>query len=107
MNSYIRFKTLKYILKIKKKLSFMVKGNCMSGIFEEGSIIDVVGIDVRSIKIGDILAVFKNDKYYAHRVIDIIYDSVTTKKLFILKGDNSSIVDLPIKEEEIIGIVIT
>jgi|GEM_PF-2895524 len=108
MNAHKQFEIFKCILKNRNKISFNVSGNCMKGTIEEGSSIKVSSIDdVQNIKIGDILAVFKHDKYYAHRVVDIIYDySLSTKEVFILKGDNNFIVDQPVIPKEIIGIII-
>ncbi len=86
---------------------YTILSNSMKPVYSRGSMVIVQKIDdPMDIKVGDIVQYKRSSIMITHRVkaIDAAADG-SGKKVFITKGDNSSSVDPPVTEAQIVGII--
>ncbi len=81
-----------------------LRGRSMYPFLKEGDILWVKRGSLREIKRGSIIVYRRDGRSIAHRVIKILYGS--KGRIFITKGDNSSIPDDPVYPWEVVGRVV-
>jgi len=89
----------------KKHICFRARGRSMSPFIRDGEIIEIVPIDIKKIKSGDIIFYRSNSKKLViHRVIKRILEN--GKIVFITKGDFSPTFDQCIHSNNVLGKVV-
>lgn len=83
-----------------------IVSNSMKPVFERGAIVVIQKSSPMDVKVGDIVQYDIPGRSITHRVIKIKEsDDGGGKRVFITKGDNSPSIDLPVKENQIVGII--
>lgn len=62
-------------------------------------------VDVATLVVGDIVMAKSGDNTICHRIVEIVNED--NKLVFILKGDNNNVADIPYESEDIIGKLVT
>lgn len=94
---YLAPKTLSYFLKTPYPLASITSGS-MAPLLQRGDLVLIKGVSEKDqISVGDVI-VYKNDRgFIIHRVVRKNEEDVITK------GDANTIVDIPVKYEEVVG----
>ncbi len=83
-----------------------IVSNSMKPVFERGAIVVIQKASPMDVKVGDIVQYDIPDRSVTHRVIKIKEsDDETGRRTFITKGDNSPSIDVPVQEDQIVGII--
>lgn len=86
-----------------EKSTCSITGNCMSPMIRDGDSL-VIEHGNQDVHMGDVVVYGALGKFYSHRIVRIEYRG--GKESFLLKGDRSSVFDLPISRDQILGKVI-
>ena len=85
------------LIKDGKRVRLTVSGSSMFPFIRNGDVVEIEGLNSK-IRVGDVLLVRKNDETYVlHRVVKVEKDK------FFLRGDYSSCLEGPFREDYVVG----
>lgn len=89
------------LLKDNINFKIPVTGDSMSPVLRTGDVIYIEPVKAEGLDMGDILIFKTEGNMTAHRLVRILRSN--GRSMFLTKGDTFSSVDMPLKEEDIIG----
>ena len=92
---------LEEMLEQRKKVQISLSGLSMFPFLMHGDIVQIDSIDLEKLNRGDVVVYKIDDKWIAHRLIK----HNRKKNLYYMRGDSRIVKDIPIKPEQIKGVV--